>query len=222
MSAITTRLRTLHTKATEKGQWPLACALATALDYNSSLDHRINVIGAMHESALLRNSLQPFWAAWRSDAVAPAWAHRCVERLLASDHDYWALAGLLGLPLAVIRSSVAHFRLRLISTRFAQSFKENERHIAVFCLNRSDRIISPVLEIGWDTATAEVVEMSRWRAILFEQQTIEHGNLIGHGSGSYFLRANLPYGGWGPVETEFRLLAEWSVAREQTPLAEYL
>ena len=85
----------------------------------------------------------------------------------------------------MVRSTVAHFRFRLISIRFAQSFKENERHIAVLCLNRSERIISPVLEIGWDTITAEVVEMSRWRAILLEQQTIQHGNLIGHGSGSY-------------------------------------
>jgi hypothetical protein len=221
MSSINTRLRTLHTKATEKGQWPLACALAAALGDDSSLDDRINVIGAMHESALLRNSPQPFWAAWRSDSDASPWAYRCVERLLTSDHDYWAVAGLLGLPLAVIRSSVAHFHFRLLSIRFAQSFKENDRHIAIFSPNRTDRVISPVLEVGWDSVTAEVVEMSRWRAVLLQEHTIQRGNLIGHGSGSYFLRANLPYGSWRLVETEFSLLAEWSVPQEQTLLSDF-
>ena len=220
MSAITTRLRTLQTKATEKGQWPLVCRLqplsATIPAWTIASTSSERCTKAL-SFATVFNLSGPLA---RSDALAPASAHRCIERLLASDHDYWAVAGVLGLPLAVVRSSVSHFRFRLISIRFAQSFKENERHIAVLCLNRSDRIISPVLEIGWDSVTAEVVEMSRWRAILLEQQMIQHGNLIGHGSGSYFLR-ELPYGAWRLVETEFRLLAEWSVAHEQTLLSDY-
>jgi len=124
------------------------------------------------------------------------------------------------LPLAVIRSSVAHFRFRLLSIRFAQSFKDNDLHIAVFCLNRSNRIISPVLEVGWDSVAAEVADISRWRAILLQRQTIHHRNLIGHGSGSCFLRANLPYGSWRLVETEFRSLAEWCTPQEPTLLAD--
>jgi hypothetical protein len=221
MSEITTRLRTLQAKATEKGQWPLVCALAATLNDESNLDYRINAVGAMHEVALLRNSLQPFWAAWRSDTDALAWAHRCIERLIASDHDYWAVAALLGLPLAVLRTSLVHFRFRLVSIRYAQPYKDNKHHIAALCLNRSDTVISPVLEVGWDTVTAEVVDMSRWRAVILQQQTIQRGNLIGHGSGSYFLRANLPYGGWRLVASEFRFLAEWSVPHEQTLLADY-
>jgi hypothetical protein len=63
--------------------------------------------------------------------------------------------------------------------------------------------------------------MTRWRAVLLQEHTIQRGNLIGHGNGSYSLRANLPYGSWRLVETEFSLLAEWSVPQDQTFLSDF-
>jgi hypothetical protein len=221
MPTISDRLRTLQAKAVEKGQWPLACALEKALSDDCNVDHRINVIGAMHEVGLLRNSLQPLWTTWRFSADGPAWARRCLERLLSSDHDYWAVAGLLGLSLSVLKTALSHSSVRLLSIRLAHSYKANDRHIAVLGVNHSDRVISPVLEVGWDTVTAEVVDMARWRAVVLERQEIQGANLIGHGSGSYFLRANLPYGSWRIVDDTFCLGAESSIPHEKTLFADY-
>jgi hypothetical protein len=221
MISISKKLISLHSRATEKGQWPLACAISVALRDESGLDNQINVIGAMQEAGCLRNSLQPFWDAWRSDTAVRAWASRCIERLRSMDTDYWALAGLLGLPLSAIRASLTEASYRLLSIRFAQSFKENERHIAVFCLSQFDAVISPVLEIGWDSVTGEVVDAARWRAVLLERQTILNGNLVGCGDGSYFMRAGLPYGIWRIHETVFELSADHLVERSRTLLADY-
>lgn len=216
-----TRLRALHSKAAENGHWPLMCALTVALGDESTIDHRINVIGAMHEVGLLRNSMQPLWAGWRTDAAAKAWADRCIERLLVSDHDYWALTGLLGLPLMVVRAALTQSQFSLLSVRFAKPLKGNELHIATLSRTRSDRVIAPVLEVGWDTATGEVQDMSRWRAVILEQHADHGGNLVGHGNGSYFIRATLPHGGWRIVADEFRLQADWCVPREQSLMAGY-
>src|SRR5689334_16911564 len=91
---VTKKLQEAHTKAIAAGHWALAAACGGALADESSLDHQINVVGAMHEVGQLRNRIAPFWQSWRVDEVA--WTGRCVERLTGSDYDFWAIAALLG------------------------------------------------------------------------------------------------------------------------------
>jgi hypothetical protein len=218
MTAFTNRLRKLHEKAVERGQWPLACALTSALADAAHVDNHINVIGAMHEAGLLRNSLEPLWTTWRSEPDAGTWLRRCLERLVASDTDYWALSGLLGTYIPALRKGLTGIGFQLLSIRLAQSPKDGDAHIATYCLKHSDRIISAVLEIGWNPSSGEVVDTSRWRAVILDRQSTQDGNLIGEGSGSYFMRARLPYGSWRILHSEFSLRSESVVSRDQTML----
>lgn len=215
------KLRASRKKATEKGHWALAAAFDSLLQDPSSLDAKINVLGAMHEVGLLSNSLAPYWSEWRPAAAdADAWAGRCLDRLQAGDFDYWALAALLALPLDAVRRALAQRNFKLLGIRFASSYKDGQWLIATFAGKHQGTVIAPVIEIGWG-ADLTVFEASRWRAVILKEQSETSGSLIGHGSGSYFMRAKLPYGCWRVHDEPFALKEEWTVNRSETPLADY-
>jgi hypothetical protein len=77
-----------------------------------------------------------------------------------------------------------------------------------------------VVEIGWGTENT-VVEASRWRAVILNEQREDSGFLTGTGTGSYFLRARLPYGCWRVLNETFTLQPEWTVKKSETPFADY-
>jgi hypothetical protein len=216
------RLKDLESKARLEGRWPLVAAASMALADESNLDHQINVIGAMHESGRLPNQLLPFWQAWRTDE--PAWAARCLERLDKGDRDYWALAALLGMDIKKTRSTFKSAGYTVTSVRSCARFDKAATHIAVLTkltggnagTGEGSRIWAPVLEIGWDSKTGEIVDTGRWRAIIVEKLEKANNGLLGEGDGTYFLRAVLPHGAWRVENAKFEIAREALVAVDST------
>lgn len=223
MPSISSKLKALQKKSVEKGHWQVVVAITALMADESSLDARINLVGAMHEVGLLSNSLEPWWKEWRAEeGLAAEWTGRCLDRLKSVDTDYWALAGLLGLPLELATGALAARRYHLLGIRFASTHKDGRWLIATFSLQRPSpvsNVVAPVIEIGWSEGV--VTEASRWRAVILSEQGETAGNLFGKGSGSYYLRAKLPYGCWRIAEDNFELREDWMVPKAETPLADY-
>lgn len=221
MPPIAKRLQEIQAKARADGHWALVCAMESALKDGADLDNQINVIGAMHEVGSLRNRIAPLWKEWRKDEAA--WAKRCIERLGNGDHDYWAVAALLGLPIKNLDAVVRKAGYVLVSTRYAAMFDKPDTHIAVYSrkpdtdMSIDDSIcLAPIIEIGWDSKSGEVIDSARWRAVILDNAKKKDGNWLGSGSGSYYLRAGLPYGCWRMQSADFTLVSEAAISRKKT------
>jgi hypothetical protein len=224
------RLQDLQTSAAQQNHWPLATAAAAALVDESNLDNQINVVGAMHESGMLRNQLAPFWKDWRKSE--PAWVARCLERLARGDRDYWALAALLGISIKQAGPIFKQAGYQVTSVRSCDSFGKSKTHIAV--LTKPSRsavglgddddggaIWAPVLEIGWDSKSGEVIEAGRWRAIIVEKIEKVGSSTVGEGHGTHFMRAVLPHGSWRVENAAFEIAKEALVPIEKTLLGKF-
>ena len=209
MPTIVRRLEGLEKKAIASGQYVVAAAVRQALAYPQDIDLAINVIGAMHEVGLLRNSLGPYWRHWH-DALAE-WPNRCIARLAKGDHDYWAVAGLLGLPSKRIVNALQETGYHQMSLRYATNFEAPDKHIATFAIAKSNKVWAPVFEIGWNSESGEVTDVARWRAVLVKTTQEYEDNRAISGFGSYYLRARLPYGSWRIHETAYEVKAEWLI-----------
>ena len=150
------------------------------------------------------------------------WIGRCLDRLASADADYWALAGLLGVRLQPLRECLAARRYKLLNVRFAESHKDGRWQIGTFCLKYNpeiSRTISPVLELGWSEGALS--EAGRWRAVILDEQRQLPDGLVGRGSGSYFMRAKLPYGCWRVHHDTLEFKDEWLIPLRDTPFADY-
>jgi hypothetical protein len=225
MSAIGTKLKALQKKSAEKGHWQVATTAQVLLTAEDSLDAQINLIGSMHEVGLLSNSLDPYWKLWRAtDENEANWINRCLQRLHSADADYWALAGLLSVRVEALKNSLSTHQYKLLSVRFANSYKDGQWQIGTFYLNynpnlEQSRVIAPVLELGWSEGL--IVEASRWRAVVLNEQKALPDGLAAQGSGSYFMRAKLPYGCWRIHDEPLELKEEWLVPLKDTPFCDY-
>ena len=223
MPSITAKLKPLLKKSVEKGHWQVVATATALMSDEESLDARINLVGSLHEVGLLSNSLEPYWSAWRSSAEDELmWIGRCLDRLASADADYWALAGLLGVRLQPLRECLAARRYKLLNVRFAESHKDGRWQIGTFCLNYNpeiSRTISPVLELGWSEGALS--EAGRWRAVILDEQRQLPDGLVGRGSGSYFMRAKLPYGCWRVHHDTLEFKDEWLIPLRDTPFADY-
>lgn len=206
----TKRLEELQKKAAADGHWPLAAAARIALGDEGTLDHQLNVVGAIHEVGQLRNRLEPFWQCWRTDPAA--WSGRCLERLRKADHDYWGLAALLGMDIRSVWPMLKQAGYSIMSIRACSELNRANTHFAVFSITNNspglDRIWAPVLELGWDLKSGEILDVARFRAILFDTLEKADGSFIGKGNGTNFLRAALPQGAWRVVSAPFELIKE--------------
>ena len=225
MPSIAAKLKTLQKKSAEKGHWQVVSTASALMLDETSLDARINLVGSLHEVGLLSNSLEPYWSVWRlnhDDELM--WIGRCLDRLHSSDADYWALAGLLGVGVQPLRECLASRGYKLLNVRFADSYKDGRWQIGTFCLKHNpnpeiSRAISPVLELGWSDGC--VSEAGRWRAVILDEQRQLANGLVGRGSGSYFMRAKLPYGCWRIHHENLEMKDEWLVPLHETPFADY-
>lgn len=221
MAITETKLKAARKKAAEKGHWALAAAMDSLLLDPAGVDARINVLGAMHEVGLLANSLAPYWNDWRSaEADQGLWTGRCLDRLQDGDADYWAVAGLLAMPLTAVTSALVQRSYELVCIRYANTYRDGGWHIATFVGRHQGRVMAPVIELGWDDEQ-NLVEASRWRAVILEEEADAGGGMKWRGSGSYFLRAKLPYGCWRVHDEPFAVKDEWLVPKAETALADY-
>lgn len=205
------KLSKLAAEAADKGRWALAAAAARA-STSDTVDDHINVLGAMHEVGLLKNSMAPFAKAWRADASA--FTAACVARLENGDADYWALAALLGLHIADAGPVFIGAGFELLAVTRIPAFKDPELHVATLARRQaaSPDVLTAPVDLGWNAKTGELLDVSRWRAIVLEQHAGVAPQLSGSGFGSYFMRAKLPYGCWRLLHDKFSLDADAAVA----------
>ncbi len=215
---VTSRLRALAKKASGAGLFALSAAADQALAAPEDVDRRINVVGAMHEVGMLRNSLGPLWTLLRPDERA--WSRRCMQRLKDKDYDYWAVAALLGCgALGVLKEAVAA-GFTAWSSRYYERYDHPRVHVANLSRRVEGGVRAPVLELGWDSQSCELVDCSRYRAVLMESSRVVKGSVVGKGSFSCGLTAKLPHGSWRVHGDAFRLEPEWVVPMGDSLLAQ--
>ena len=210
------KLTQLAAKAAEKGHWSLVAAAARAT-HSDTVDDRINVIGAMHEVGLLKNSVAPFSKTWR-EGDATGFSAGCVRRLVSGDADYWALAALLGVHVSDAASAFLQAGFELLAMRKSTAFKDPELHVATLALRNPamQDTLAPLIELGWVVKTGELYDVSRWRAVILKASTGVAPNLKGKGFGSYFMRAKLPYGSWRIQDESYALESDDGLQKETT------
>lgn len=209
------KLSKLAAESADKGRWALAAA-ATRASTSDTVDDHINVLGAMHEVGLLKNSLAPFAKIWRADTAA--FAAACVARLDKGDADYWALAALLGLNVADVAPVLVGAGFELLAVTRVPAFKDPELHLATLARRQaaSPEVLTSPIDLGWNAKTGELLDVSRWRAIVLEECAGVAPQLSGSGFGSYYMRAKLPFGCWRLLHDKFSLDADAAVPPDAT------
>jgi hypothetical protein len=195
------KLKKLEDQAMAKGEHAAAAAAAHLLQDIDAIDRQINLVGALHEVGYLSNSLKPYWTAFRADE--PAWIERCLARLLTADHDYWALAALLGCDGPATIGIAIGKGFKSAATRLYDRFDKPDVHVDTLYLSGMGKVLHPILEIGYDTRDMLNVDVGRARALSLENQQWQPGEPLGVGGLSLSMQAKLPHGAWRSVWTPF-------------------
>jgi hypothetical protein len=195
------KLKKLEDKAAANGEHAAAAAAAHLLQDIDSLDRQINLVGALHEAGYLQNSLKPYWNAFRADESA--WIERCLARLLIADHDYWALAALLGCDGPATIGIAMGKGFKSAATRQYERFDKPDVHVDTLYLSGMGRVLHPILEVGYDTREMINVDMGRARALSLDNAQWQSGDKLGTGGLSLSMQAKLPHGAWRSVWAPF-------------------
>jgi hypothetical protein len=195
------KLKKLEDKAMAKGEHAVAAAAAHLVQDIDSMDRQINLVGALHEVGYLQNSLKPYWNAFRADE--PAWIERCLTRLLTADHDYWALAALLGCDGPATIGIAMGKGFKSAATRQYERFDKPDVHVDTLYFSGMGKVLHPILEVGYDTREMINIDVGRARALSLENQQWQPGEPLGTGGLSLSMQAKLPHGAWRSVWTPF-------------------
>lgn len=199
------KLKKLEDKAMLKGEHAVAAAAAHLWQDICSVDRQINLVGALHEVGCLQNSLKPYWHAFRADE--PAWIERCLARLLIADHDYWALASLLGCDGPATIGIAMGKGFKSAATRRYARFDKPDVHVETLYLTGTGKVLHPILEVGYDTGDMSNVDLGRARALSLDNRPDntqwQPGEPLGTGGLSLSMQAKLPHGAWRSLWTAF-------------------
>jgi hypothetical protein len=201
MMSINAKLKKLADKATDKGEYAVAAAAAHLLQDIGCVDKQINLVGALHEVGYLQNSLSPYWKEFRADESA--WIERCLARLVTADHDYWALAALLGCNGPTTVSIAIDQGFKSAATRLYERFDKPKVHVNTLYLAAIGKVLHPVLEVGYDINAMTNVDVGRARALCLDNAEWQPGDCLGAGALSLSMQAKLPHGAWRSVSTAF-------------------
>lgn len=203
--SIHAKLKKLEDKAMLKGEHAVAAAAAHLLQEIDAVDRQINLVGALHEVGYLQNSLKPYWNEFRADE--PAWIARCLARLVVADHDYWALASLLGCDGPTTVGLAKGKGFKPAATRRYARFDKPDVQVETLYLTGTGKVLHPILEIGYDSRDMSNVDVGRARALSLDNKP-DHtqwqpGEPLGAGGLSLSMQAKLPHGAWRSVWTAF-------------------
>ena len=202
MMSINAKLKKLEDKAMSKGEYAVAAAAAHLLQDIGCMDKQINLVGALQEVGYLQNSLSPYWKEFRADESA--WKERCLARLVTADHDYWALASLLGCNGPTTISIAIGLGFKSAATRLYERFDKPKVHVDTLYITANGEVLHPVLEVGYDIKDMKTVDVGRARALSLKNKQWQPGDRLGDGGLSLSMQAKLPHGAWRSVWTAFR------------------
>ena len=166
--SIKSKLAKLEKKSLAQGQYALAAATAYALADIADINRQINLVGALHEVGYLQNSLSPYWKEFRGDE--PSWVERCLSRLLLADHDYWALAALLGCNGPTVVDVSLGMGFKSVALRFYQRFDKPDVHVNTLYHAAQGKVLHPIVEIGYDSKEMNTVDIGRARALCLDNE----------------------------------------------------
>jgi hypothetical protein len=104
---------------------------------------------------------------------------------------------------ADVAAAVHRHSMPLLSVRRYTRLDGPEVHVGVFAVRIGSTILAPVLEVGCDSETGELIDMMRWRAVIIERESATPTGVTVEGGGSYFMRARLPHGCWRVLHDHF-------------------
>ena len=197
------KLTALEKKAVLKKQFALASAANYLMTDETNLDKQINLLGALHEVGYLQNTFLPYWTLFRSDEQS--WIKQCLLRLSTqdNDHDYWAVAALLGCDGKVVVEQALSMGFKSIAVYYYCRFDNPDVHMHTLYANGMGKVLHPIIEVGYDSKTMKIVDVGRARALVLDNESWEPGQFIGNGHLSMSLQAKLPHGAWRTVSTPF-------------------
>jgi hypothetical protein len=196
---VTARAKTLLDKlVTDDRELTLQCAVRVLLANPDDLDARINVVGAQHQAHWLRNRIEPYLREF--GAHDEAWMRRCLERLMDSEGDDWAVRALLFSPAPELLA-LAHERARHLVFAARQPDLMGGATESIGLARGWTGVATDFLCIGWREAALEVVEVQYAKSVLPPQElrdplgrTPAVSWLGGNCSFGRFRSARLPYG----------------------------
>ncbi len=204
-----TRLRQIQVSALANGHQAVAATAETLLSCMSDLDKQINLVGAMQEAGYLKNSLVPLWRAFREDEAR--WINRCLTRLQAADHDFWAVSALLGCNGPSTLQAALRSDYKLVARRLYSRFDKPDVSLHTLYLHSTGCVLHPILEIGWDEQDLIAVDVARSRALLLKEEGWEPSQAVTGGYLSLYMRAKLPHGAWRIVDQHVDMDPAWHV-----------
>jgi len=206
---------------------PLQCALHGLLAEPTSLDARINVVGAQHQALWLRNRIEPYLREFGSHDEA--WMNRCLDRVLSSEGDDWAVRALLFSPAPELLALV-HRRTRRVVFAATQTSSKGETTESVGLANRwVGGVAVDYLRISWRQDAHEVVEVQYAKSASLPRELCDPLGLEppvpllgGRCVFGRFWAARLPYGAWHWFEDYMTLQAQEETQRCLAALPEWV
>lgn len=106
----------------------------------------------------------------------------------------------------------------LLAVTHVPAFKDPALHVATLARRQAagPEVLTAPVDLGWNVKTGELLDVSRWRAIVLEEHAGAAPQLSGSGFGSYYMRARLPFGCWRLLHDKFSLGADAAVAPDAT------
>ena len=201
--SLESKLSKLEEKTRAKGLYAVSAAATDLLADVQDIDRQINLTGALHETGHLKNSLAPYWKEFRANE--PLWIGRCLSRLLAADHDYWALAGLLGCNGPSVIEIAAGMGFKSLARWFYERYDAPDIHVNTLYLNAIGNVLHPIFEIGCDSKDLTVTDTGRARALTLDNEDWGPGKVAGNGWLAMSMQAKLPHGAWRSVSVRFEV-----------------
>lgn len=198
--SLESKILKLEKKSLAQGQYPLAAAAAHLLADATDINRQINLVGALHEVGLLQNSLSPYWKEFRTNELP--WVESCISRLVSTDHDYWALAALLGCNGPKVIEAALRVGFKSADLRSYERYDKPDVHMSMLYLNSTGKVLRPILEIGYDLASLVTVDVGRARALCLDDEDWKPNEPIRTGWLSLSMQAKLPHGAWRSVNTQ--------------------
>jgi hypothetical protein len=104
---------------------------------------------------------------------------------------------------ADVAAAIRRHSMLLLTVRRYTRLDGPEVHVGVFAARSGSTILAPILEVGCDSETGDLVDMMRWRAVVTDRESATPTGVTVEGGGSYFMRARLPHGCWRVLHDRF-------------------
>jgi hypothetical protein len=204
----------------------LQCALRTHIADPESLDAKIDVIGAQHQALWLRNRIEPYLSEFLSHD--DAWLTRCLDRLLSSEGDDWAVRALLFSPATNLLRLAYERAPHAVYASVSSDLKGTRTESIGLASRWTGGVAVDYFGIGWNPESCEVTEVQYAKSVVLPQELRDPMGrepkvkvLAGQCMFGRWRTAKLPQGSWYSYEERVALPAAEDTERALDGLPEW-